>query len=965
MRMFRALTGTAGGAVGAIDAAIGGGLMLLLVFTPLAFGAVHQWAFTLMEIAAFALAALWMMRVRAEGAAPARMSIGRGALRRLLVPAALFALLLAVQLVPLPPGLLKVISPATYQLYAASLSDWPASAPFAAWRAAWEASAHTDRRQMPMILPPVGALPAARAQAAAPAAVSHQLPPVASAHPLPATPGYFASLRWRTLSIAPTVTWAGLIEVLACGAIFFLVLLYPIGYSGAEREAEARFIRWLVLGSVAVATFVALIGLAERAWWNGRILWFFVPHDWSGPLMTNDRASGPFINPDHFADYLAMALPLAVVGSLFPIIPRQRQRAPDLRLPCAVAATIIAAGILLSLSRGGWLVAVVSVTVALWASFKQAPDRAPLVLLRYRKRAVPVAIAAGAMFVIAVLWLIGPNARDAASARIGMTVASRTMFIGYKQKAWRDTLGMLREFPLFGVGLGCWPELFPHFESPPWIEFYYRQPENDYLQLLAETGVAGFALALWFAAAAARAWRAGAQRLGEREWPMFAAISAGLLAVMIQELFEFSLHTPANALLFGVMLALALRIALTRAAERPRSGLRRVSAPSRLTNLKAAAGMLAAVGLIAAAITQSGTAYPYDLGDPRTFAEAELAIAAHPGDARAHLALAAMMPAGAPPALRDNQLRAAVWLDPNDPLARDLYARSLFLAGHKNAGLRQIMLSVSHAPDLGNHYYLQPLAIPWLLPEEQNAISEGFRLAIAAHYYAAVKDLADFYGGLGRFADAAQLFVGAEPSAEDDAGRLEDDRLAGVNFARAQMYGRAESEFRAAIAIDPSDPQPYRDLLEGVMAPRGDVTGASAAVREGISNGADRVALDTALANVAHQAGDNDTAEAAMAEAFRYDPTFDSAMHLGQLYADEGKYDHAAVSFRRATQIDDHSAPAFLSLGRAEEGAFDYAAAEHDYARAMALAPQDEGLRVNYEEFQKRTAPATRPTPDP
>src|ERR1700691_699065 len=145
MRMFRALAGTVG-AVGVIDAAIGLGLMLLLVFTPLAFGAVHQWAFTLMETVAFALAALWMMRVWAEGAAPARMSIGRDALRRLLVPAVLFVVLIAAQLVPLPPGLLKLISPATYQLYAASLSDWPASAPFAAWRAAWDASAPGEQR---------------------------------------------------------------------------------------------------------------------------------------------------------------------------------------------------------------------------------------------------------------------------------------------------------------------------------------------------------------------------------------------------------------------------------------------------------------------------------------------------------------------------------------------------------------------------------------------------------------------------------------------------------------------------------------------------------------------------------------------------------------------------------------------------------------------------------------------------
>jgi len=39
------------------------GLRLLLIWTPLAFGAVHSWAFALLEIHVFLLVAAWMVQI--------------------------------------------------------------------------------------------------------------------------------------------------------------------------------------------------------------------------------------------------------------------------------------------------------------------------------------------------------------------------------------------------------------------------------------------------------------------------------------------------------------------------------------------------------------------------------------------------------------------------------------------------------------------------------------------------------------------------------------------------------------------------------------------------------------------------------------------------------------------------------------------------------------------------------------
>ena len=103
---------------------------------------------------------------------------------------------------------------------------------------------------------------------------------------------------------------------------------------------------------------------------------------------------------------------------------------------------------------------------------------------------------------------------------------------------------MIRDFPIFGVGIGCWPEIFPHYQSPPWMSFYFRRPENDYIQLMAETGLAGMALALWFGAVVWRKNRAAASHISVRQWPLFAAIAGGPRRRAGSRVFRFQ---PAHA----------------------------------------------------------------------------------------------------------------------------------------------------------------------------------------------------------------------------------------------------------------------------------------------------------------------------------------------------------------------------------------------------------------------------------
>src|SRR2546425_12496252 len=109
-----------------------GGLVFLIFFTPFAFGAVQPWAYTVMEVVIFALVIVWMIKlmiVRRQGLGVRRTpNINR--LTPYALPLTLFIAVSTFQLVPLPPELLRIVSPKTYETYRQILPGWPDKVPY-------------------------------------------------------------------------------------------------------------------------------------------------------------------------------------------------------------------------------------------------------------------------------------------------------------------------------------------------------------------------------------------------------------------------------------------------------------------------------------------------------------------------------------------------------------------------------------------------------------------------------------------------------------------------------------------------------------------------------------------------------------------------------------------------------------------------------------------------------------------
>jgi O-antigen ligase len=354
----------------------------------------------------------------------------------------------------------------------------------------------------------------------------------ALAQPAPAHP----------ISISPRDT-AIAIALFVAFATFLVGLSCRLARSGAKHFARA--IVWLGLA-------MALVGIIQKPLFAGKMYGFWETiEDARTPF-------GPFVNRNHFAGWMVMALGLSF-GSFFGSIstamrgvrPRWRDRVLWLSTPQASRVTLTAMAVLtmtfslvLTLSRSGIASLAVSLVVAASFLVRERPGRS--------RRAI------GMGYVVVVLLMaLGWAGLDAVLARFARVPQQD----GFTRMAiWKDTLGIAREFPLLGTGLNTYYAAMLLYQREASANKNFSAAHNDYAQLVSEGGIVLTALLVAalaaFGAAIARRFREGDEEASS--WIRAGAV-AGLAGIALQELFEFSLQMPGNAALFTVLLAVAVR----------------------------------------------------------------------------------------------------------------------------------------------------------------------------------------------------------------------------------------------------------------------------------------------------------------------------------------------------------------------------------------------------------------------
>lgn len=485
------------------------GIYFLLIFTPFAFGGVERWAEGVLQIVAAIVVMAWAL---GRGSEPASRA-GRARVPITLWAAiGLFLLLVFAQLVPLPRPWIRSVAPGIDETYVMSVPGYAEGRPFRAeelvpWLLSEEASG-------------IPADPAPAEGAPRPPLDRSGFP---SSHP-----------ARRTLSVVPFETWNHLALVLA------YVGLFAVATDRFRKpEAMARLLRAAVFSGFAVSLF----GIVQRATWNGKLFWIR-EGEYGSPF-------GPFVNRNSYAVFAAAVLPAAICMA-FAAMRRMRREGVEARPQIALwgfAAVTMAAGICLSLSRGGILVAALSMVVVAAMTIYFGRHGGELTVLGI--------VAIG--IVVFLIW-IGP---EKVIERMGTLAQGQSIpSIAHRSMAWERAVAMAQVHPLLGTGLGTFRYAFMRHAPPG--EAWWTTAHNDYLELLCDTGLAGGVLVL--AAVAIYLYYVARPRLfrGRRERYAYVAACAGLLAILVHATANASLQVPAIGTLFSVMSGALLGLSLAR-----------------------------------------------------------------------------------------------------------------------------------------------------------------------------------------------------------------------------------------------------------------------------------------------------------------------------------------------------------------------------------------------------------------
>jgi O-antigen ligase len=274
---------------------------------------------------------------------------------------------------------------------------------------------------------------------------------------------------------------------------------------------------------------VSLFAILQLLTSNGKLYWF-------REISSGGLPFGPYVNRNHFAGFVELILPLALVPLVLGRVRRERRPVVGLCAVLPIGALFLCA------SRGG----IVSFAVELGA----------LLLVMILRRTMGKQLLAGVSVLLVasllVSWLgVRQILQRLSSAQILEVTA------GKRASMRNDTWRIFLDHPFVGTGLGTLQLVYPRYETL-YDGKIVNHTHNDYLEALAETGILGGLCCAWFLAVL---FSESLKRLGQLNNSFIGTLQlSGLVAstgFLVHSFVDFNLHIPANALLFFLLAHLA------------------------------------------------------------------------------------------------------------------------------------------------------------------------------------------------------------------------------------------------------------------------------------------------------------------------------------------------------------------------------------------------------------------------
>lgn len=287
--------------------------------------------------------------------------------------------------------------------------------------------------------------------------------------------------------------------------------------------------RGFVWFGMSLGFLVSVFGILQHLTFNGKLYWFREMRYGGIPF-------GPYVNRNHFAGFVELVLPLALVPVVLGRVRRERWAVVGLFAVLPVVA------LFLSASRGG----IVSFGVEL----------SVLALLMIRRRTVGKQLLAGATVLLLALLMVSWLGVGRILQRFSPLQSLETT-VGKRASMRRGTWRIFLDHPVAGTGLGTLQIVYPPYETL-YDGKIVNHTHNDYLEALAETGILGGLCCAWFLGVLLSQ---SFMRLRQLNHSISGALQfSGVVACsgfLVHGLVDFNLHIPANALLFFLMAHLA------------------------------------------------------------------------------------------------------------------------------------------------------------------------------------------------------------------------------------------------------------------------------------------------------------------------------------------------------------------------------------------------------------------------
>ncbi|MGS2718016.1 O-antigen ligase family protein [Eionea flava] len=344
-------------------------------------------------------------------------------------------------------------------------------------------------------------------------------------------------LNWATFSLDPHATIEQLLKTSAYIGLFILT----IALVNTEKRIKTVLQVFFFCGvfQAGYGAFMTLSGIEY-------VLWLPKEH-YIG------RATGTFINRNHFANYLSMC---AAAGTALLLIDLSKKKVKGLKnmligllhfmlsrkMLFRIGLALIVVGIVLSRSRMGNTAFFISLVSAgfIWMILTKRVSRNAIIFLT--------------SLIIIDLWVVGNwFGFEEVTARIQNTSASTET----RDEVLRDTLVYIKENPMLGTGGGSYYSVYSYYKSPD-VNGYYDYTHNDYLQFVSEYGLIGTA---FIALLVISSLFTAIVTLFKRNNPTMQATSFAalmtIIALLLHSLVDFNLQIMANAASATILLALA------------------------------------------------------------------------------------------------------------------------------------------------------------------------------------------------------------------------------------------------------------------------------------------------------------------------------------------------------------------------------------------------------------------------